>query len=73
MILSLIHQFEAAKAAYGHKMAIYGLFGPFWGPMAPPHGHFGPGKRFKHIALDVPGLDPALIHTDPPVGSRQRY
>ena len=39
--------------------------------MAPPNGHSGPGNRSQRIALDVPGLDPALIHADPPVWSRQ--
>ena len=32
--------------------------------MAPPYGHSGPGKWFKHITLDVPSPDPTLIHTD---------
>ena len=70
---TLIHQFGAARPAYGHNTTIYGHFGPFWGPMAPPNGHSGPGKRFQHIAPDVAGLDPTLIHADPPVWSRQRY
>ena len=39
--------------------------------MAPPDGHSGPGNRSQHIAPDVPGLDPTLIHADPPVWSRQ--
>ena len=39
--------------------------------MAPPDGHSGPGKRLKHIAPDVPGLDPALIHADPPIWDHQ--
>ena len=39
----------------------------FWTMMAIPD----PEKRFQHIASDVPGLDPTLIHADPPVWSRQ--
>ena len=66
-----IHQFGAARSTYGHKMTIYGHFGPFWGPMAPPNGHSGPGKGSQHIVPDVPGLDPTLIHADPPVWSCQ--
>ena len=31
---TLIHQFGAARPAYGHKRAIYGPFEPFWDPMA---------------------------------------
>merc|ERR1711989_150561 len=31
-----IHQFGAARSTYGHKRAIYGLFEPFWDPLAPP-------------------------------------
>ena len=34
-------------------------------------GHSGSGKRFQHIAPDVPGLDPTLIHADSPVWSPQ--
>ena len=68
---TLIHQFGAARPAYGHNMTIYGHFGPFRGPMAPPNGHSGPGKGSQHIVPDVPGLDPTLIHADPPVWSRQ--
>ena len=52
-------------------MTIYGHFGPFWGPMAPPNGHSGPGKGSQHFAPDVHGLDPTSIHADPPVWSRQ--
>ena len=29
-----IHQFEAARPTYGNKRAIYGLFEPFWDPLA---------------------------------------
>ena len=68
---TLFHQFEAATPAFSHKMTIYGLFRPFWGPMAPPHGHSGPGKGSSHIVPDVPGLDPTLIHAVPPFRSRQ--
>ena len=32
-------------------------------------GHSGSGKRFQHIAPDVPGLDPTVNHADPPVWS----
>ena len=67
----LIHQFGAAGPAYGHKRTIYGLLEPFRGPMVPPDGHSGCGKRFQHIAPDVPRLGPTLIHADPPVRSRQ--
>ena len=42
----------------------FSQFGPIWRPMAPPYGHSGPGKWFKHITLDVPSPDPTLIHTD---------
>ena len=44
---------------------------PFWGPMAPPDGHFGPGKWSQHIPPDVSCLDPTLIRTDPPFWSLQ--
>ena len=33
---TLFHQFEAATPAFSHKMTIYGLFRPFWGPMTKP-------------------------------------
>ena len=49
----------------------FSQFGPIWRPMAPPYGHSGPGKWSQHITLDVPSPDPTLIHTDPPVCSRQ--
>ena len=68
---TLIHQFGAARPAYGPKRSISGNFGPFWGPMAPPNGHSRPGKGSQHIAPDVPGLDPTSIHADPPVWGRQ--
>ena len=68
---TLIHQFGAARPAYGPKRSISGNFGPFWGPMAPPNGHYGPGKGSQHFAPDVHGLDPTLIHSDPPVWSCQ--
>ena len=68
---TLIHQFGAAWPAYGHNTTIYGHIGPFGGPMAPPNGHSGPGKGSQHIAPDVPGLDPTLIHADPQVWSCQ--
>ena len=68
---TLIHQFGAARPAYGPKRSISGNFGPFWGPMAPPNGHSGPGKGSQHIVPDVHGLDPTSIHADPPVWSRQ--
>ena len=48
-----------------------GHFRPFWGYMAPPYGHSGSGKGSQHIGTDVPGLDPTLIHADPPLWSRQ--
>ena len=41
------------------------------GNLALPYGHSGPGKWSQHITLDVPSPDPTLIHTDPPVCSRQ--
>ena len=41
--------------------------------MAPHNGHSGPGKGSQHIVPDVPGLDPTLIHANPPVWSRQAY
>ena len=47
---------------------------PFWAVLrsyGAPNGHSGPGNRSKHIAPNVPGLDPALIHADPPVWSHQ--
>ena len=49
----------------------FSQFGPIWRPMAPPYGQSGPGKWSQHITLDVPSPDPTLIHTDPPVCSRQ--
>ena len=49
----------------------FSQFGPIWRPMALPYGHSGPGKWSQHITLDVPSPDPTLIHTDPPVCSRQ--
>ena len=49
----------------------FSQFGPIWRPMALPYGHSGPGKWSQHITLDVPNPDPTLIHTDPPVCSRQ--
>ena len=57
--------------AYGYKRGIYGHFGPFRRPMAPPYGQSGPGKWSTHITLDVSCPDPTLIYTDPPVWSRQ--
>ena len=42
---TLIHQFGAGRPAYGHWSAIYGLFRSLWGPIAPPYGRSGPGKR----------------------------
>ena len=49
-------------------MAFWSHFGALWfGAL-----WFGAlWKRSQHIAPDVPGLDPTLIHTDPPIRSRQ--
>ena len=63
--------FEASRAAYGHKRPIYGHFEPFWGLMAPPDGHSGPGKWSLPTPPDVSSLDPTLIHLDPPFRSLQ--
>ena len=42
-------------------------FHHFWallGPLAPPHGHFVPGKWPKPIILDVSDPDPTMIHSE---------
>ena len=68
---TLIHHFRASRSAYSNKRPIYGHLEPFWGPMALPSGHSGPGKWSQHIPPDVSWLDPTLIHADPPFRSLQ--
>ena len=36
-------------AAIGPQNGNYGNFRQFWGPMAAPNGHSGPGKGSQHI------------------------
>ena len=64
---TLIHQFGGGRPTYGHKRAIYGLFEPFWDPLAPPMAipDLGKGPNTS------PWMCPNLIHSDPPVWSCQ--
>ena len=57
---------------YGSK-GPFGLFMASWPFLAllDHDGHSEALKTFQHIASNVPGLDPTLIHADPPVWSRQ--
>ena len=68
---TLIQQFGAPKGYLWHQEGHFGLFGSFRDPMAPPYGHFGPGKWFPGIVPDVTRLDPTLIHSDPAVWGSQ--
>ena len=58
------HMFQKGLSAF---LWLFGLFMA----LLDHNGHSGSGKRFQHIVLDVPGLDPTLIHADPPVCSCQ--
>ena len=63
----------AIGGAIGFKRAFrsfYGFFGLFMA-LFNHDGHSGSRKGSQHIAPDVPGRDPTLIHADPPVWSRQ--
>ena len=60
-----------ARGAFCQKCPIYGQFGPLWTSVRPPNDNFWRNKWYQTIALNVPHLDPTLIHTDPPVCSRQ--
>ena len=74
---NVLAQFPGSGMANGGRhmvqkglSAFLWLFGLFMA-LLDHNGHSGSGKRFQHIASDVPGLDPTLIHADPPVWSRQ--
>ena len=68
---TLIHTDPPVWSHQGGVWPQKGNLWPFWRHMAPSDGHSGPGKRSPHITLDVSYPDPTLIHTDPPVCSRQ--
>ena len=61
------------RCAFCQKCPIYDQFGPLWTSVRPPNDNFWRNKWYHTIALDVPHLDPTLIHTDPPVWSLQGH
>ena len=74
---NVLAQFPGSGMANGGRhmvqkglSAFLWLFGLFMA-LLDHNGHSGSGKRFQHIAPDVPGLDPTLIHADSPVWSPQ--
>ena len=74
---NVLAQFPGSGMANGGRhmvqkglSAFLWLFGLFMA-LLDHNGHSGSGKRFQHIAPDVPGLDPTLINADSPVWSPQ--
>ena len=74
---NVLAQFPGSGMANGGRhmvqkglSAFLWLFGLFMA-LLDHNGHSGSGKRFQHIAPDVPGLDPTLIHADSLVWSPQ--